>query len=129
MEKKFYAVQWPHGHSGQPGQVPPQVVELGNHASEALLDLYRDKGATVVECNEDGSPLIAPDADSNKVPAGAGNAPTSREARAVALADMDYPTLCELAKTYGLAGTGLKRTVVESEILATEFPESAEGEQ
>lgn len=47
----------------------------------------------------------------------------TREARAAELADMEYAEVCELAKTYGLAGAGRKRTVVEEDILAAEFKE------
>jgi hypothetical protein len=55
-----------------------------------------------------------------------GNPPASRETRAAELAAMDYATLCELAKTYGLPGAGVKRGVVETNILTAEFPEGKE---
>lgn len=59
--KKFYKLEFPHGHGGQSGKAPDQVVELGKHVSEPLLAMYRDKGISVTECNEDGSPPTVPD--------------------------------------------------------------------
>lgn len=122
---KFYKIEFPYGHSGQPGKAPDQVVELGKHVSEPLLEIYRAKGILVTECNEDGSPRVVPTAPGGKNDGGNGTTP--REDRAAELAALDYPVLCELAKTYRLTGAGRKRTVVESEILAAEFPELPKG--
>lgn len=144
---KFYRLKFPHGHSGQPGQAPDQVVELGRHVSEALLDMYRDKDIAVTECNEDGSPLEVPaapggnkggaasggnktDVNSGGPPAPeGGNGPTPLEARAGKLAAMKWRDLCDLAYVRNISTQNKKREVVEADILAAEFPEFAEGKE